>query len=162
MRLVVLLRVRFFVALVLLANEASVRPTRFQTVGENWNWRTYLATEQKFCWTHSRARVRGAAMHHEREEYIFLLEALLCNFHSSFSRTIALAEVRRTEFVFDVLRLREGVKLFTTERARVVGSQDVGDSVTSEQVAKLVDHGSARQVRQVEDFDVSRVVVHHD
>ena len=50
-------------------------------------------------------------MHHEREEYIFLLEALLCHFYSCFSGTIALAEVRRTDFVFDVLRLREGVQL---------------------------------------------------
>ena len=101
-------------------------------------------------------------MHHEHEEYIFLLEALLCNFNSRFSRTIALAEVSRTEFVFDVLRLREGLKLFTAERACVVDCQDVGNSMTSKQVAKLVDHCSARQVRQVEDFDVPGVVVHHD
>lgn len=53
----------------------------------------------------------GAAIHHGCKADIFLLEAILCNVHSSFSLTIDLADVRQTEFVFDVFKLFEGVKL---------------------------------------------------
>ena len=60
-------------------------------------------------------------MHHGCKADIILLEAILCNVHSSFSLTIDLADVRQTEFVFDVLE--------TTEGARVVDSQDVADSL---------------------------------
>ena len=45
--------------------------------------------------------------------------------------------------MFDILRLHEVVELFTAEKACVVGSQDVWDSVTSEQVAKLVNQSLA-------------------
>ena len=55
--------------------------------------------------------------------------------------------------MFDILRLSEGEELFTAERACVVSPQFVGNAVTSKQITELVDHGSACQVRQVEDFD---------
>ena len=75
--------------------------------------------------------MRRAAVHHESKEYVFLFKASLRDFYSSFSGTIAVTEVRGTELVFNIMGLSEGVELFTAERAYVVGSQELGDSVTS-------------------------------